>query len=117
MSYRTANGTVSVSNLSFPYHDTVQAIANVSGWLFFQADDGVRGFGHWMNPAERHERGGHHHGADDDVDGAHPLGGDGEHGNAVPDALTSEAPTVATDRPIRGVPSAPPARLPAAGPP
>jgi hypothetical protein len=77
-----------------------------AGKLFFAANDGVHGFELRMIPGVRLERGGHHHGGDDDGDGEHRHDGDGGHGNAASDALTSRAPSVAIDRTRRGVPSA-----------
>ena len=62
-----SKGTTPVSNLSFPDFNPTQAIANVNGSLFFQADDGIHGEELWMIPAKqlaghgRHADGGHAH--------------------------------------------------------
>jgi ELWxxDGT repeat protein len=102
MSDGTKEGTTRVTNLTFPYFNPTEAIANVKGSLFFQADDGFHGFELWMIPAEQLEGGDRHHGGDDRGGGEH------SHGEAARDALTSDAPPVAIDRPRRGVPTAPP---------
>jgi ELWxxDGT repeat protein len=109
MSDGTTKGTTSVSNLTFPYFNPTQAIANVNGSLFFQADDGIHGFELWMIPAEQ-LAGDHHHHDDggDDPDGGQPTHGgeDREQGDAAPSAAPS-----AFERPV-----AAPAALTSNGP-
>src|SRR5947209_20361672 len=100
MSVGTEDGTSSVSNLSFPFlvnNSPTQAIANINGSLFFQANDGFHGEELWIIPADQLERKGHHDGGDDHDDGEHhddgeqsPNGVDRGHLAA---ALTSNAPT------------------------
>jgi ELWxxDGT repeat protein len=104
MSDGTNKGTVSVSNLTFPYFNPTQAIANVNGSLFFQANDGFHGFELWTIPAEQLERGDHHQGGDDHDGGEHSHGDDDRgHGDDAPDALASNPTPVTTTPATNGL--------------
>jgi hypothetical protein len=104
---------VSVSNLSFPYFNPTQAIANVNGTLFFLADDGFHGMELWMIPADQiedlkdHKGGGHHEGNDasnHDInlryrDAAITLASSsGQRPLGIPTALTWNSPSIPSGR-------------------
>jgi ELWxxDGT repeat protein len=100
MSDGTKKGTSQVSNLSFPYSNPTQAIANVNGSLFFQADDGIHGVELWIIPAEQLAGDGcHNHGDHVRKDSQHgnrdgsPAAGSSatRHSAATQSALTSNA--------------------------